>query len=105
MFVTITMKQGIHPKLYTDAKIVCSCGNSFTTSSTKEEIRVEVCYKCHPYFTGEHRFIDTKGRVDRFQKKQETAQKMQQTLGTTKKDKRKEEDREPKTLQELLSEM
>jgi large subunit ribosomal protein L31 len=64
------MKKGIHPTYYPDAKVVCSCGNTWTTGSTRKEIRTEVCSKCHPYFTGQQqRLIDIEGQVDRFYKK------------------------------------
>lgn len=62
------MKKGIHPK-YTECKVSCSCGNSFTTRSTKEELRVEICSNCHPFFTGKQKLVDSGGRVDRFQKR------------------------------------
>lgn len=63
------MKEKIHPEFYEDAVVVCSCGNTFTTGATKKELRVEVCSKCHPFFTGEQRIVDTAGRVERFQKR------------------------------------
>ena len=64
------MKKEIHPKYYPDAKVVCACGNTWTTGSTQKEIRTEVCSKCHPFFTGEQaRLIDIEGQVDRFYKK------------------------------------
>jgi large subunit ribosomal protein L31 len=63
------MKEKIHPKFYTDAVVICSCGNTFTTGSTKKELKVEVCSKCHPFFTGERRIMDTTGRVERFKKR------------------------------------
>ncbi len=64
------MKKGIHPTYYPDAKVTCSCGNTWTTGSTKKEIRTEVCSKCHPFFTGQQqRLIDIEGQVDRFYKK------------------------------------
>jgi large subunit ribosomal protein L31 len=62
------MKKDIHPK-YVEADVSCSCGNSFKTGSTKPVIRVELCNKCHPFFTGEQRIVDTAGRVERFQKR------------------------------------
>lgn len=69
------MKKGIHPTYYTDAKVVCSCGNTWTTGSTKKEIRTEVCSKCHPFFTGQQqRLIDIEGQVDRFYKKLQARQ-------------------------------
>ena len=63
------MKDKIHPKYYTDAKIVCSCGNTFTIGSTRKEMKVELCSKCHPFFTGERKMIDTAGRVERFKQR------------------------------------
>ena len=62
------MKEGIHPD-YKEAVIKCACGNECKTFSTKEEIHVEVCSKCHPFFTGKQKLVDTGGRVDRFKKK------------------------------------
>jgi large subunit ribosomal protein L31 len=63
------MKKDIHPKYYTNATVICSCGNTWTTGSTKEIIRTDVCSNCHPFFTGEQRIVDTEGQVDRFYKK------------------------------------
>jgi large subunit ribosomal protein L31 len=63
------MKEKIHPKYYTDAQIVCACGNSFTTGSTKKTMKVEVCSKCHPFFTGKLKMVDTAGRVERFKRR------------------------------------
>ena len=62
------MKVGIHPE-YIDTTITCACGEVVHTRSTKSEIRVEVCSKCHPFFTGKQKFMDTAGRVERFQRK------------------------------------
>ena len=62
------MKEGIHPK-YVDTTITCACGEVIHTRSTKENIRVEICSKCHPFFTGKQKLVDTGGRVDRFNKK------------------------------------
>ena len=62
------MKEGIHPK-YDEATVVCGCGNKFTTRSTKKAITVEICSACHPFFTGKMKFLDTTGRVEKFQKK------------------------------------
>jgi len=63
------MKDKIHPKYYHDARVICSCGNTFTTGSTKKELKVEVCSQCHPFFTGERRVLDTTGRVERFKRR------------------------------------
>ena len=62
------MKSGLHPK-YQAAKAVCACGNTFTVGSTKAELRVDVCAKCHPFYTGQQRILDTAGRVERFRKR------------------------------------
>ncbi len=62
------MKQGIHPNHKT-AKVTCACGNEFETGSVKENIRVEICSECHPFYTGRQKFADAGGRVDRFKKK------------------------------------
>src|SRR3989338_3511025 len=68
------MKLNIHPNWFSEAKVVCACGNTFTTGSTQESIRVEICYKCHPFFTGQQKFVDTLGQVERFQKKTQTSE-------------------------------
>ncbi len=99
------MKTGIHPKIVSDAQVVCSCGAVFTTTSTKPTVSVDVCWKCHPFYTGEHRFIDTKGRVENFQKKQEYASSMKDILIAKKLKKKKNQSQDTKTLKELLSEM
>lgn len=62
------MKEGIHPD-YQDAVIKCVCGNEIKTRSTKKEIRVDICSKCHPFFTGKQKLVDSGGRVDKFKKK------------------------------------
>ncbi len=62
------MKKGIHPK-YQKCMVTCGCGESFETRSTKEVIKVEICSKCHPFYTGKQKFVDTAGRVEKFQRK------------------------------------
>jgi len=62
------VKEGIHPK-YDEAVVRCACGETFTTGSVKKEIKVEICSKCHPFFTGKQKFVDTGGRVDRFKRR------------------------------------
>jgi large subunit ribosomal protein L31 len=62
------MKKGIHPEYY-DCTVTCSCGNTFKTRSTKKEIRVEICSKCHPFYTGKQKLVDSGGRVERFKKR------------------------------------
>ena len=100
------MKTKIHPQFYTDAAVHCtSCGNRFVTGSTKQSITVEVCYKCHPFYTGEHRFLDVRGRVDTFQKKQEIAKKYKAAVSTRKHEKKQKEERDSKSLKDLLNEI
>jgi len=62
------VKEGIHPE-YFECRVVCACGHSFTTRSTKQDVHVEICSNCHPFFTGKQKLVDTAGRVERFQKK------------------------------------
>ncbi len=62
------MKEGIHPK-YQRTTVTCACGNTFVTGSTKQNIRVEICSNCHPFFTGKQKLVDTGGRVERFKKR------------------------------------
>lgn len=73
------MKQAIHPKYYNDCQITCTCGNKFTTGSTLKKIDVEICSKCHPFFTGQQRFVDRKGRIEKF------IEKVEKSKGYTKK--------------------
>ncbi len=68
------MRTDIHPKYYPDAQVVCACGNTWTTGSTRKEIRVEICSNCHPFFSGEQRIVDTEGQVDRFYKRLQARQ-------------------------------
>jgi large subunit ribosomal protein L31 len=67
------MKKGIHPTYFPDAKVTCSCGNTFTVAATKPEIKVEICSKCHPAYTGEIKLVDTAGRVEKFKNRREKA--------------------------------
>ncbi len=69
------MKHDIHPTYNENVTVHCVCGNSFTTGSTKEEISVEVCSQCHPFFTGQEKVLDTAGRVEKFKARREAAQK------------------------------
>ena len=63
------MKEKIHPKFYDDARVACACGHTFTTSSTRQQLKVEVCSQCHPFYTGQQRIMDTAGRVERFKQR------------------------------------
>lgn len=62
------MKADIHPK-YAETTVTCACGNTFVTGSTKDELRVEICSECHPFFTGRQKFVERGGRVEKFKKK------------------------------------
>ena len=81
------MKKAIHPKWFPDAVVSCACGNRFTVGATKQELRVEICAKCHPFFTGEMKFVDTMGRVERFQQKIQSAAAQADVLAAKKKKK------------------
>lgn len=97
------MKASIHPTYYPEAVVTCVCGNTFKTGSTKQNISVEVCFKCHPLYTGEHRFLDVKGRVETFKKKQAAAETYRATY-TGKKQKKGTDEKKVKSLKELLGE-
>ncbi len=68
------MKKGIHPQYYPQATVICTCGNTWTTGSTKPVLRIELCPNCHPFFTGEQKIVDTAGQVERFMRRLEKAQ-------------------------------
>lgn len=99
------MKTDIHPPWYSNARVVCACGNTFTVGSTRQEIRVEICSQCHPFFTGQMKFVDTGGQVERFEKKKAVGQAKAADLAT-KKAKKLEKEKQikegPKTLKEML---
>lgn len=100
------MKKGIHPTWHTNCIVTCACGNTFQTGSTYTTLQVDICSACHPFFTGEMKFVDTQGRVDRFMQKMKAAQSKQQTK-KSKKAKNISEDSTnnvPKTYKQLLQE-
>ena len=93
------MKANIHPQYFDEAKVTCVCGNAFSTGATVPEIHVEICSNCHPYFTGEMKFVDTLGRVEKFQKRQEHAK----NINAQKVKKVQEEaEKRPESLREML---
>lgn len=99
------MKANIHPAWYAGAKVTCACGNTFVTGSTLPEIRVEICSKCHPFFTGAQKFIDTLGQVDRFVKKVEVSRakkEERQKIVEARKSKVEEKKKERPSLKDLL---
>jgi large subunit ribosomal protein L31 len=77
------MKKGIHPK-YVETTITCACGNVMHTRSTKENIRIEICSKCHPFFTGKQKLVDSAGKVERFRRKYAKFNKSQVSTGQSK---------------------
>ncbi|MEO8581012.1 MAG: 50S ribosomal protein L31 [Patescibacteria group bacterium] len=89
------MKANIHPKWNHEAKVSCACGATFLTGSTSDDIQVDICSQCHPFFTGEMKFVDIQGRVERFKSRQQAAQ-----TKSTKKSKKKDD---AKQGQDLLS--
>lgn len=99
------MKANIHPQWYPEATVTCACGNTFTTGSTLPAIRVEICSNCHPFFTGQQKFVDTLGQVDRFIKKTESSkvkQEERKKILEARKSKVEEKKKERPTLKDLL---
>lgn len=95
------MKKNIHPKYNENAQVICSCGNKFTIGSTADVIHVELCSKCHPFYTGEQRFVDSASRIQKFQQKQQKASQYKTTQKKKQEDLKKK-DFGPKTLREML---
>lgn len=95
------MKANIHPQYFPQAQVICACGNAFTVGSTKQQIHVELCYNCHPFYTGQQKFVDTVGNIEKFKTRQKTAA-AKQAVVKQKKVKLQEEDSGPKTLREML---
>jgi large subunit ribosomal protein L31 len=95
------MKANTHPQYFTDAQVICVCGNKFTTGSTRETIHVELCYDCHPFYTGEQRFVDSASRIQKFQNKQQIASQYKATI-KKKVDEKSKKEQAPKTLREML---
>ncbi len=98
------MKANIHPTWYEEAVVSCACGNTFKVGASKQTIKLDICGKCHPFFTGEMRFVDTMGRVEKFQAKQKAAEAMAEIMAEKrkKKDERASQLRNPKSLKEML---
>lgn len=99
------MKANIHPNWFNDAIVTCACGSTFTTGSTLAQIRVEMCSKCHPLFTGQAKFVDTLGQVDRFLKKTESSKvkrEERRKIEQARKDKVEVQKKERVSLKDLL---
>ncbi len=95
------MKQGIHPK-YEESTVVCACGNSWVTRSTKPLLRVDLCPQCHPYYTGEQRIVDSAGQVERFMRRMEAAQEQPRRKKVERRQKRLEQRSKVQRRQEQL---
>lgn len=91
------MKAQIHPQYYPQARIVCACGNVITTGSTRQELHVQLCSKCHPFYTGQQKFVDTASLIDKFEKKRKEAKPPKAKVM-----KEEKEDTGPRTLKEML---
>ena len=99
------MQSQTHPQFYEDTIVTCSCGHTFTTGSTKKNIMVEVCSKCHPFYTGEQKFLDTKGTVDKFLQKEKKAKEYRKIAAVKKGKKIGSQEKKTKSLKELLGEI
>jgi large subunit ribosomal protein L31 len=77
------MKKGIHPEYYPEARVVCGCGNSFTTGATKPLIKTDICSACHPFFTGEQRIVDTAGQVERYMRRLERREELGKAIASS----------------------
>lgn len=96
------MKAAIHPTYYSDATITCACGNVMTVGSTQKSFHVELCSKCHPFYTGEQRFVDSASRIQKFQDKQNVAKQFKVTQ-VKKQEEKKAKASGPRTLAEMLA--
>ena len=99
------MQDNTHPDWHSEAQVTCACGSVFTTGSTMPAIRVEICSKCHPLFTGQQKFVDTLGQVDRFIKKEEASKKKQEErkhILENRKSKVEEHKKDKPSLKDLL---
>ncbi len=95
------MKVNTHPTYYEEAQVVCVCGNKFTVGSTKQNIHVELCYQCHPFYTGEQRFVDTASRIQKFEDKKKIAVDYKKIVTKKSEEERKRQEG-PKSLREML---
>jgi large subunit ribosomal protein L31 len=96
------MKMNIHPTYFEDAQVICACGNVMTLGSTKQKIQVELCSNCHPFYTGEQKFVDSASRIQKFQKKQDIAKQYVNKI-VKKQAEKKAKESGPKSLAEMLA--
>jgi large subunit ribosomal protein L31 len=104
------MKKDIHPQYHIDTTVICACGNTFVTGSILKEIKVEICSNCHPFFTGQKKFIDTEGRVEKFERQKKQAVSTKETVSKRKAKKKgltktADRDSSTKSLKQMIEEM
>ena len=102
------MQKGIHPKYNTNVTVTCACGNTFLTGSTVDEIKIEICHKCHPFYTGQKKYVDTEGKVERFQRLQSQAKKQSGKISKRKAKKRgisTSQDGAAKSLKQMIDDV
>lgn len=90
------MKTSIHPTYYASAQVVCACGNTFSVGSTKEELRVELCNKCHPFYTGQQKLLDTSRRIEKFAEKSKAREELSTQGGKKAKTEKRQAQKEAK---------
>lgn len=95
------MKINTHPTFFEEAQVVCVCGNRFTVGSTSQHLQIELCYKCHPFYTGEQKFVDTRSTIKRFEDARAKAATYQATK-QKKTEAKKKKDEAPKSLRDML---
>lgn len=96
------MKQGIHPQFYQATVTCASCGTKYTLGSTQETIHIELCSHCHPFYTGEQRFVDTASKIQKFNDARKIAEELRKKMAAKKEEKARK-DNAPKTLAEMLA--
>ncbi|MCA9390051.1 50S ribosomal protein L31 [candidate division WWE3 bacterium] len=104
------MQKDIHPNYKTDVMVTCACGNTFVTGSIAEEIKIEICSACHPFYTGQKKYVDTEGKVERFQRLQKQAAEASTTVSKRKSKKIKlknasDSDSSTRSLKDMIEEM
>ncbi len=98
------MNTAIQPTWHEESVVTCACGNTFTVGASKPSLKLDICSNCHPFFTGEMKFVDTMGRVEKFQKQQKKADSMAEMLAEKKKKQKEKEEKlhNQKSLKEML---
>lgn len=99
------MKKDIQPKVYKDCIVTCACGNTFTTISTQEKITVDICSACHPFYTGKQKFVDTEGRIEKFEKKMQLAKQKKEAQKDKKAAKKEKTEKKTSNKRKSLKDM